>query len=33
MYEQDILCGITKDTFEIPHTVFNPNIQNMDGLM
>ena len=22
MYEQDILCGISKDTFEIPHKIY-----------
>ena len=27
MYGQDILCGISKGTFEIPHKISNPYIE------
>ena len=28
MYEQDILCGISKGTFEIPHKISYPCIES-----
>ena len=30
MYGLDILSGISKDTFEIPHKIFYPYIENVD---
>ena len=27
MYGQDILCGISKDAFEIPHKIYCPDIE------
>ena len=30
MYEQDILCGISKGTFEIPHTISYPYIERSE---
>ena len=30
MYGQDILCGISKGTFEIPHKISYPYIERYD---
>ena len=30
MYGQDILCGISKGTFEIPHNISYPYIERYD---
>ena len=30
MYAQDILCGIWKETFEIPHKISYPYIERYD---
>ena len=30
MYGQDILCGISKGTFEIPHKISYPYIERHD---
>ena len=29
MYGQDILCGISKGTFEIPHKISYPHNENL----
>ena len=30
MYGQDILCGISKATFDIPHKIYFPHIEKED---
>ena len=30
MYGKDILCGISKGTFEIPHNIVSPYIERYD---
>ena len=30
MYGQDILCGISKDTFEIPYKIFTHTLKDID---
>ena len=30
MYGEDILCGISKGTFEIPYKIYHPYIERYD---